>query len=269
MHEKEHVIGPAFSEVLGIKIIKANINTDQLGTFAGEVERKGTALSTALQKCELAMKESKVSIAIASEGSFGPHPFIPFLACDHEILYFIDRERGFALHQSLLSSKTNYQGKAFSDPKQLRTFCDRALFPSHALIVRPNKSNKKTIVFKDIKSPDVLEEAFLKCCCLSDDGMAFVETDMRASMNPTRMEVIKELADSFAKRLATPCPACYTPGWGIVDTQKGLECQMCGLATEMVKFDVFGCAKCPHNESKPRQNQGVAADPQYCSWCNP
>jgi hypothetical protein len=44
----------------------------------------------------------------------------------------------------------------------------------------------------------VLEDSFLKFCRLSEDGNALVETDMRAHMNPTRMEVIKELADSFA-----------------------------------------------------------------------
>lgn len=40
---------------------------------------------------------------------------------------------------------------------------------------------------------DALEDAFLKCCCLSDDGNALVETDMRAHMNPNRMEVMIEI----------------------------------------------------------------------------
>lgn len=269
MHEKEKVIAPAFLELLGLTMIKANINTDQLGTFTGEVGRKGTPLTCVRQKCELAMKESKASIGIASEGSFGPHPFIPFLSCDHEILYFMDQERGFELHQSLLSTKTNHYAKAFSDVQQLKTFCDQALFPSHGLIVRPNKSDKEIFIIKGIQTYGELEEAFIKCCRLSDDGNALVETDMRAHMNPTRMEVIKELADSFAKRLAAPCPLCYNPGWGLVDTQKGLECKLCGSETEMVKSEVFGCPKCLYKENRPRQDGLNIAEPKYCGWCNP
>jgi uncharacterized protein YbcC (UPF0753/DUF2309 family) len=269
MHDKEKAIAPAFLDSLGLKMIKAKMDTDQLGTFTGEVERKGTALTCARHKCELAMKESKVTIGIASEGSFGPHPFIPFVACDQEILYFMDQERGFVLHQSLLSTKTNYRAEAFSDLQRLKTFCEQALFPSHALIVRPNKSNKKAFIVKGIQAHDMLEETFLKCCCLSDDGKALVETDMRAHMNPTRMAVIRELADSFAKRLATPCPLCHNPGWGVVDIQKGLECEMCGSETERVKFEVFGCPKCIHKENRPRQDGLTFANPQYCGWCNP
>ncbi|MCE2983977.1 MAG: DUF2309 domain-containing protein [Parachlamydia sp.] len=269
MHDKEKVIAPAFLDLLGLQMIKAKIDTDQLGTFTGEVERKGTPLTCVRQKCELAMKESKVTIGIASEGSFGPHPFIPFLGCDHEILYFMDQERGFAIHQSLLSTKTNHCAEAFSDAQRLKTFCDKALFPSHGLIVRPNKFNKKTLIIKGIQRHDELEEAFLKCCHLSDDGNALVQTDMRAHMNPTRMEVIKELAESFAKRLATSCPLCNNPGWGIVDRQKGLECEMCGSETEMVKSEVFGCPKCLHKEIRAREDGLCLADPQYCGWCNP
>lgn len=59
-------------------MIKTKIDTDQLGAFTGEVERKSTPLTCIRQKCELAMKESKVTIGVASEGSFGPPPFIPF-----------------------------------------------------------------------------------------------------------------------------------------------------------------------------------------------
>lgn len=269
MHEKEKAIAPPFLNTLGLKMIKTNIDTDQLGTFTGEVERKGSPLVCVREKCEVAMKESKITIGIANEGSFGPHPFIPFLNCDHEILYFIDQERGFALHQTLLSTKTNYCAEAFSDPERLKTFCDQTLFPSHGLIVRPNKSTKNNIIIKGIKQYDVLEDAFLKSCRLSDDGKALVETDMRAHMNPTRMEVIKELADSFSKRLDAPCPLCYNPGWGVIDTQKGLECEICRSETDMVKFEIFGCPKCLHKENRPRHDGLTFADPQYCRWCNP
>lgn len=269
MHEKEKAIAPVFLNLLGLKIIKEKIDTDQFGTFSRDVERKGTPLDCARWKCELAMKESKSSIGIASEGSFGPHPHIPFLPCDHEILYFIDQERGFAIHQSITSTKTNHCAEVISDHQRLKKFCDHALFPTHGLIVRPNKSNKTSYIVKGIQAHEWLEEAFLRCCRLSDDKKALVETDMRAHMNPTRMELIKELAASFAKQLATTCPECLNPGWGIVGTQNGLECASCGFATEMVKSEVFGCPKCLYKENRLWQEGLTHADPQYCMWCNP
>lgn len=269
LHEKEKAIAPAFSDLLGMEVIKAEIDTDVLGTFTGEIERKGTPLECAREKCKLAVKESKFGIGLSSEGSFGPHPYIPFLTCNHEILYFMDLERGFEIHQSILSTKTNHCAEAFSDPGQLKAFCDRALFPSHGLIVRPNTWSKNKLIYKGIKTYDQLEEAFFKCCRLSEDGKALVETDMRAHMNPTRMAVIKELADSLAMRLATPCPECHNPGWGLVETKKGLKCEICGLKTDLVEFEILGCPKCLHQEIQPRKDGLTQADPRYCEGCNP
>jgi len=269
MHDKQKAISPSFSKILKLQIEVAKIDTDKLGTFTGEIERKASALDCARKKCELAMNKTSFTIAIASEGSFGPHPFIPFIACDHEILYFIDREIGFHLHQSLLSSKTNYCMEAISNSKRLKEFADQVLFPSHGLIVRPNKSHGNLMIFKGIQSFDKLEEAFIKCCKASVDDLASVETDMRAHMNPTRMEVIKELADSLALRLATKCPSCYTPGWGIIGNKKGLECEMCGFETEMVRSEIFGCAKCDYKETLSRQDGLTKSEAQYCPLCNP
>lgn len=269
MHDKEKAIAPAFVEWLDLKIVKGKIDTDKFGTFSGEVERIGSPLTCVRQKCELAMKESHVTIGIASEGSFGPHPHFPFVTCDHEILFFIDREKGFSLHQSLVSSKTNYLSEAINDFERLKTFCNQALFPTHGLIVRPNKAKDKQFIVKGIQSYNLLEEVFLKCCRRSGDGKALVETDMRAHMNPTRMKVIGELADSFAKRLARPCPKCFSPGWGIVETKGGLACKICGSDTDEVKFEVYGCVKCDHKEDRLREDGLTVAEPKYCGWCNP
>jgi hypothetical protein len=36
-------------------------------------------------------------VGIASEGSFGPHPSLPFAALDRELVLLIDRETGLEL----------------------------------------------------------------------------------------------------------------------------------------------------------------------------
>lgn len=269
MHQKEKAISSCFSNVLQLNINVPKLNTDLLGTFTGEIERKGSALDCAREKCELALKETKSLMAIASEGTFGPHPSIPFVPSDYEILYFIDLERNFHLHQSLLSVKTNYCTEVTGKLSKLKEFADQVLFPSHGLIIKPNKSDSKSMIVKGIQAFEKLEEAFIQSCRHSLDGLALIQTDMRAHMNPTRMEVIKELAESFAVRLATLCPFCYTPGWGIVGNQKGLECEICGCETDMIRFEIFGCSKCDYKETKPRSDGLSLANPRWCFLCNP
>ena len=80
MHEKEKVIAPIFEKELGLKCITPfNFNSDALGTFTGEIERKDDALNTARKKCFIAMELNNCDMAISSEGSFGPHPVITHL----------------------------------------------------------------------------------------------------------------------------------------------------------------------------------------------
>jgi hypothetical protein len=269
MHGKEEAISPPFKTRLECTILSADLDTDRFGTFTGEIERTASPIECARKKCEGAFKRHPFKLAIASEGSFGPHPAIPFVPCDHEILYFIDRERGFHLSQSLISLKTNHRKEAVGDLETLHLFADKALFPSHALIVRPFRHQKNSPIFKGIRDPKQLEEAFLECSRLSDDHQVSVETDMRAHMNPTRMGVIGELAAQFAQRLATLCPSCSNPGWGLTGNLRGLPCSWCGSETEMCRSEIYGCPKCRYEEIHPRSDGLIAADPQYCFFCNP
>jgi hypothetical protein len=113
-HAKSIAIAPPLWNRLGASVLEYYVDTDTLGTFSGEVEREGNALECARRKCEWALEllGDKVDYCIASEGSFGPHPQIPFLPCNQEILYFIDRKHGFHLHMVHITEKTNYQMKA-------------------------------------------------------------------------------------------------------------------------------------------------------------
>jgi hypothetical protein len=53
-----------------ICFVNENFDTDLLGTFTGEIERKLDPIATARQKCLLAMKLSNCDLGVASEGSF-------------------------------------------------------------------------------------------------------------------------------------------------------------------------------------------------------
>lgn len=270
-HAKSIAMTKPFQEMLGANVLEYLMDTDQFGTFSGEIERDGNALDCARRKCVESLKNlgDKVEFALASEGSFGPHPYIPLLPCDQEILYFIDRRHGFHLHMSCLSEKTNYRTATVDSFEALQKFAEDARFPSHALIVRPNNRAAKTPIFKGIDSWAALENAYTQCRENASDGKVWVETDMRAHLNPSRMEVIGELAMRLAERLATHCPKCSIPGWGKVRVASGLECRMCGSATNIAKAEIFGCVKCDFEEIANCADRPTYAEPVNCSHCNP
>jgi len=100
--------------------------------------------------------------------------------------------------------------------------------------------------------------------CRVDAGRAPGETDMRAHLNPTRMASIRALAFRLVRRVARACP-----GFGRVELRLGLPCRWCGLATELVAAEVFGCVRCGHRQDLPRRDGLQAADPGHCLSCNP
>jgi hypothetical protein len=270
-HAKSLAVAPPFWSHLKADVLEYVTDTDQLGTFSGEIERHGNALDCARRKCELPfeMLGKRVEYCLASEGSFGPHPLVPFLARDQEILYFIDRRRGFHLHLVQASEKTNYQMKVVSTLDELQDFAKSAQFPSHALVLRPNDRSSRDVLFKGIVDNTVLKRSFESAICSSRDGLVWAETDMRAQFNPSRMAVIGELADRMARRLATACPSCNAPGWGIITTETGLVCEECGQPTDMILHEIHGCVLCSHRETLPRSDGLQIAPQMYCQFCNP
>lgn len=268
-HAKSIAVAPGFQEILGAAVAEYPIDTDALGTFSGEVKRRGSALDCARRKCEWGLNLLNAKFGIASEGSFGPHPYIPFIPAGLEVLYFIDRERNFHLHVSRLCEKTNYRAKTIDSFEALQTFAAETQFPSHALIVRPNRMKSRDFIFNGIDTPEELERAFFHSGMQSSDGLVWVETDMRAHVNPTRMSEIAELARQLAQRLATRCPACRAPGWGLVNAEKGLRCEYCDQPTDMIEHEEFGCVLCNHTVEIQRRDGLVSAPQLHCGWCNP
>ena len=93
---------PPFRRVIGAEIVVApNLDTDELGTFSGEVPRPDALVETALLKAEMVFRDADVDCALASEGSYGPIDRVPLNPGGVEILAFIDRKRGVRLIETL------------------------------------------------------------------------------------------------------------------------------------------------------------------------
>ena len=275
-HGKEQVIGRALRWGLGAELVHVqSVDTDALGSFCGTVRRQGGALEACIAKAEAALREGGTALAMASEGSFGPHPHLPFLAAGLECMVFLDQQRGLTIREQLLARRTNFAHRLVSPPlptgpdSDLERWLEQVDFPRHALIVRPHTREIHGPVEKGLRSGEALQRALHRAAPAAPDGLALLETDMRAHCNPTRMAAIRALAFRLVRRIATPCPACHTPGWGMVAQRPGLPCGGCGLATELVLAEEWGCELCSHREKRPRRDGLVVADPGQCGWCNP
>lgn len=265
-HEKERVIAPILEKSLGVKCIVANIDTDQLGTFTGEVERTEDPISTARKKCECAFNQFDYDLAVASEGSFGHHPTIFFAPADDEFVVFIDRRNALEIVARELTTETNFNGKEITTENELQDFAMDAQFPSHGLILRKGR-NDMSEIYKGIKNWSELR----KCYSLihSDQGVAFVETDMRAMMNPTRMKVIEIATHKLAEKIQSRCPECQTPGFSVTESRSGLPCEMCGFPTKSVRSHLLTCSKCTYIEERKFPYGKREEEAMFCDICNP
>lgn len=268
-HFKSKAVAPSFKKYIFANIEECNFDTDSLGTFSGEVKRSGSILDCAKKKCELGLDISQGEFGLASEGSFSSHPMNPFMPCNYEVLYFIDRRLDFELHISTFTENTNFSSQVVNNYTELHEFAKKSKFPSHSLILRPNSREATNPVSKGIRTYQDLQAAYSKFLELSKNNKVWVETDMRANQNPTRMKTIANLSKELAQRLATLCPNCSCPGWGQVDVEKGLLCSSCTLPSEVIKSVIIGCCKCGHKSEKKPSHGLSKIEPKYCHYCNP
>lgn len=265
-HRKEEVIAPLLAENLGVEcLVSESFDTDALGTFTGEVERKGSPLSTARNKCLGAMELYDCDLGLASEGSFGSHPALLFVPADEELLIFIDKQHDLEIVASVLSTETNFQNAEVQTEEQLLEFAERAQFPSHALILRTTKSADQEII-KGITDWGHLKEAFHHFRQVQ--GSVYVETDMRAMYNPSRMKVIREATQKLLEKIKSCCPECDAPGFGVAESRAGLPCSCCSSPTRSTLSYLYKCRKCAFTKEE-QYPHGKKEDAMYCDWCNP
>jgi hypothetical protein len=267
MHGKEDVIAPILEKTLGVNcVVPAHFNTDELGTFTGEIERMEDPVATARKKCLLALEVENCDLAIASEGSFGAHPSLLFLPCDDEFLLLIDKKNNLEIVARELSTETNFNGSIIQNLQEFHHFARSIGFPSHHLIVRRNKEDK-TAIHKGIRTWSQLDEIFAEYSLRF--GPFYAETDMRAMANPSRMKVIEQATLKLVEKIHSFCPNCSAPGFSVTKAISGLPCEACNLPTRSTLSHLHCCQKCGYQSEEKFPNHKIIEDPMYCDFCNP
>jgi len=266
-HKKEQVIAPLFEKELGVKCYTSKeFDTDTLGTFSGEVARKDDALTTLRKKCLEGMISEGFDLAIATEGSFGNHPTVFFAPANDEFIMLLDKKNNIEIVERVLSLKTNFDSSVIHSKDELHSFLNKVQFPSHSVIIKNTEKNW-TRIEKGISDFETIERVYQEFTL--DGELCFIETDMRAICNPTRMKIIKEVSLKLINKLHSVCPECLYPGFGVVGTEAGLLCSSCFMPTQSTSAHKYQCQHCNHKTKVLYPSGKKLEDPMYCDFCNP
>lgn len=267
MHGKERVIGPVLLAELGLQVkVPPEFDSDAFGTFTREVARAGSQIEAARLKLNAALDLTGAAVGLASEGAFGPHPEIPWVACDRELVLLRDRGSGLEVVGEAVSSDTNYRQQSVTSVAAAVEFAQQVGFPEHALVVMSPGEAAKAARYKGITEPQQLSAAVE--AVLAAAPSAWLETDMRALYNPTRMRLIEQAARSLAQTFHQRCPACGWPGFSVRQKLPGLPCSLCGMPTLLIQSQRYRCQHCGYQQLRPVDGP-ASADPTYCPYCNP
>ena len=266
-HKKEEVLAPILESELGVNsFVMDDYDTDVFGTFTGEIKREGNPLDVLRKKVDRGLALAGVDLAIASEGSFGPHPTVFFVPAADEVLLFRDKKNDLEIVAREITTDTNFGSAEVQSQEELLAFAEKSLFPSHALILS-GIGDKATTFVKGITSQDELLSVFQELKYKAKTVL--VQTDMRALYNPTRMKTIEKACHKLMKNVKSTCPGCVTPGYNVSDVLSGLPCSLCGRPTKSTLAHQYVCKKCGYEERRYYPNLKLEEDPTFCDYCNP
>lgn len=266
-HQKLDLFQESFHQKLAAEVRELPLDTDLLGTFSGEIERVDSPLESAIKKARMGMQATGIPLGIASEGSIGADPTVPWIQADYELAVFVDSERDLVISQSYLSHEICAAKVTVGSGADLAEFLLKAGFPDHGLIVRPD-SAIEPFVIKGVRDYSSLELAIEQSLALTLNGLITIESDFRAMHSPTRRANIFKAAELLAARISNLCPQCNCPGWGRIGYLKGVSCSDCGLDNpEAIFKEELGCYKCDLVEQGRVIRELL--DPASCIFCNP
>ncbi len=270
MHGKETAIAPLAERFLGLRVeVVAGLDTDAFGTFSRDIARSGSQLDAARAKIAAGFDlMPDLQIGLASEGSFGPHPYIPFCPLAREIVVLDDRKSGLELIGHHAAPDTNFSHAVITDVATGRAFAEKAGFPNYGVIVMGCRDGLPALdiaLIKNAGSWDELTSALE--AVVTGTGSAFVETDMRAHRNPRRMRAIKRATIDLIRRARSACPACGRPGYAVTERLAGLPCSWCHEPTTLPQAEISSCVGCGWRVEQPVS--ATEADPAHCGECNP
>jgi hypothetical protein len=265
-HGKERVMAPLFADALDARLALAGgFDTDTLGTFTRDIERRGHQLDAARTKAQKGMELLGLPLGVASEGAFGSD-LLGLGQINVELVVLVDSVRRLEIVGRAQGPGHHAHGSV-SSREALEAFARRAGFPTHGLVVRPDHEADLRLR-KGLGDWESLWAAFDQALAQSQTSTVFVESDLRADRNPTRMKMIGRATEDLLERIRSECPRCGLPGFWVVERLAGLRCRDCHSPTRETRAERWGCVAAEHTELRDI-SVGRWADPSRCDTCNP
>jgi hypothetical protein len=265
-HGKLSQIGPWIEALDGWTIEVAEIDTDQFGTFSGEVAREKSPRDTAIAKAKAAAELLGSDYGLASEGTIGAHPAYPWVNSDHEILALVRRTDDFVLVETFLSPDIQAHNEEVNENTDLDSVAAKLDLPTHAAIILA-VGDVDNVLHKGVHDPNDFKQKITEALSSGKKSLR-VENDFRAMHSPSRQANISKCAELLANRIATQCAACGEVGFGKVGYEYGLPCSDCDQVVESVaNSERHACVSCERTELRTLGKTTV--DPSRCDFCNP
>lgn len=202
------------------------------------------------------MELAGLQVGIASEGAFGPDPYTGLITWNIEQVIFIEDSLGLEVIGT--AQMVAQCGELMTDSwKEAVAFALSIGFPSHQMVVRSQKGDVSTF-YKGIYDWSMLESRFLEAQATSKDRKVWLESDLRAFANLTRMENIRRATDDLLKRIKSECPSCFMPGYWRTESLPGLPCGVCHAPTQLPRGDVWRCVACSYSDTTTKPPSDMA-----------
>lgn len=263
-HGKEKVIEPALAR-RGLRFLpKPPVDTDHYGTFTRKIGRAASQRDTVLAKAQAGLDlVPEADFAVASEGAFGPHPHVPFVPSGLEMIALLERKSGKAIIGRHLTIATNFMQTDARSWADVEAFAGRIGLAGHAMLVM--ESRHGPVLAEEPIDKDVLKSVCESC--IGTSGSVWLEADMRADLNPARMDAIAAAAADLVRRLEARCPRCRYPDW-TARLRDGRPCACCSGPTIEPWIKEYFCDYCGHREERPIDPERKG-EPAQCTYCNP
>lgn len=263
-HEKLPLVSPYLLEVgLSVSLTSA-FNTDELGTFSGEIARKLLPVECARQKAKLAIELTGLDVGIGSEGSFGGGPMPGLMNWDDEILVLYDALNDFEI-VSLAQGPVKASDFSMTSLSVLKKHLD-SFDKDQAWILKTDSALVKGLkgyreISLQLEKHGLLSESQYK------QQQVRLEPDLRAMNCPERQYYIRQAAQQLSQRIQSLCPSCNAPDFWRAEAVRGAPCLACGLPSDVPKAFIKRCTVCQLEEQEPSDTQFI--EPGQCQLCNP
>jgi hypothetical protein len=264
LHHKASIIAPLLAERWQARLTNSTaFDTDTLGTFSGEVERRLKPVECALHKARLALELTGADFGLGSEGSFGASPW-GIGTHNQELVACVPAKGDWAV-VGVYAAPFAADEYRYGETEAQQRFWQQ--LPAGQGVMAVASGHKAGRSVKGITTQAELEVQLAAHFVEQIPADLRITYDLRAHQSPQRRVHIARAAENLFARLACVCPDCARPGFWPDQTETGLPCAACGTPTHSLSARIAQCAGCGY-----QQRTAVAealADPATCPWCNP